>query len=185
LYAVKVLGSNGNGQISDVIEGIEWAVANDMDIISMSIGTTYYSQALEDACDYAYSSDVLLVSAAGNSGDGNLATNNVEYPAKFDTVIAVSAINHAGVAPFWSSEGDEVELAAPGVDIYSTYLGGGYATESGTSMATPFVSGIAALVKSENLSLSSQELRNLLCLSAVDLGSSGRDPAYGYGLVVA
>ncbi|MCQ6962019.1 S8 family peptidase [Methanolobus chelungpuianus] len=182
LYAVKVLGSNGNGRISDVIEGIEWAVANDMDIISMSIGTTSYSQALEEACDYAYSSDALLVSAAGNSGDGDLASDNVEYPAKFDSAIAVSAIDHTGVAPLWSSEGNEVELAAPGVDIYSTYLSGGYATESGTSMATPFVSGIAALVKSENPSLSSQELRNLLCSSAVDLGNSGKDSVYGYGL---
>jgi minor extracellular protease Epr len=165
LYAVKVLDSSGSGQISDVIEGIEWAVENDMDIISMSIGTTQYSQALEEACDYAYSSDVLLVAASGNSGDGDNTSNNVEYPAKFDSVIAVSAIDSTGTAPTWSSDGDEVELAASGVSIYSTFMNEGYTTESGTSMATPFVSGVAALVKSENNSLTAQEIRALLCSS--------------------
>jgi Subtilisin-like serine proteases len=183
LYAVKVLDSSGSGQISDVIEGIEWAVDNDMDIISMSIGTTQYSQAFEEACDYAYSSDVLLVAAAGNSGDGDVTTNNVEYPGKFDSVIAVSAIDSTGTAPMWSSDGDEVELAAPGVSIYSTFLNDGYAAESGTSMATPFVSGVAALIKSENPSLSSQEIRSLLYSNAIDLGDSGKDPVYGFGLV--
>jgi len=185
LYAVKVLGSSGGGQISDVIEGIEWAVANDMDIISMSIGTTAYSQAFEEACDFAYSSDVLLVAAAGNSGDGDLTTNDIEYPAKFDSVIAVSAIDSNDIAPMWSADGAEVELAAPGVSIYSTFLNDGYATESGTSMSTPFVSGVAALVKSENLSLSSQEIRTLLCSGVIDLGDSGRDSVYGFGLVRA
>lgn len=183
LYAVKVLDSSGNGQISDVIEGIEWAVKNDMDIISLSVGTTFYSQALEDACDFAYNSDVLLVAAAGNSGDGNLTSNNVEYPAKFDSVVAVSAVDNNGIAPLWSSDGEEVELSAPGVNIYSTFLGGSYATESGTSMATPFVSGIAGLVKSEYPSLTSHEIRELLCSSAVDLGMPKRDTLYGFGLV--
>jgi minor extracellular protease Epr len=185
LYAVKVLDSSGNGQISDVIEGIEWAVENDMDIISLSMGTATYSQAFEDACDFAYSSDVLLVAAAGNSGDGDLTTNDVEYPAKFDSVIAVSAIDSNDIAPIWSSDGAEVELSAPGVSIYSTFLNDGYATESGTSMATPFVSGVAALVKSENPSLNSSELRSLLCSNAIDLGDTGRDSVYGFGLVRA
>ena len=183
IYAIKVLGSSGNGQLSDVIEGIEWAVANDMDIISLSMGTTTYSQALEDACDFAYNSDVLLVAAAGNSGDGNLTTNNVEYPAKFDSVIAVSAIDSNEVAPTWSADGAEVELCAPGMDIYSTFLNEGYVTESGTSMATPFVSGVAALVKSKNPSVSSQELRGLLCANAIDLGDAGQDGVYGFGLI--
>jgi minor extracellular protease Epr len=154
-----------------------------MDIISMSIGTTQYSQVFEEACDYAYSSDVLLVAAAGNSGDGNLTSNNVEYPARFDSVIAVSAIDSNGIAPIWSSDGAEVELSAPGVSIYSTFLNDGYATGSGTSMATPFVSGVAALIKSDNPSLSSSEVRSMLCSNAIDLGSSGKDPVYGLGLV--
>lgn len=185
LYAVKVLDSNGNGQISDVIEGIEWAIENDMDIISLSLGTNIYSQALEDACEVAYDSDILLVAAAGNSGDGNLDTNDVEYPAKFDNVVAVAAIDCDNVTPIWSADGTEVELAAPGVDIYSTYLEGGYLAGSGTSMAAPFVSGVAALAKSENPSLSAEEIRNLLDSSALDLGLAGRDETFGFGLVQA
>jgi minor extracellular protease Epr len=78
-----------------------------------------------------------------------------------------------------------VELAAPGVDIYSTYLEGSYVLNSGTSMATPFVSGIAALIKSENPSLSPEEIRSLLEYRAVDLGTSGKDSTFGYGLVQA
>jgi minor extracellular protease Epr len=185
LYAVKVLDSNGNGQISDVIEGIEWAMENDMDIISLSLGTNLYSQALEDACEVAYNSDILLVAAAGNSGDGNLDTNDVDYPAKFDSVIAVAAIDCNNVSPVWSADGTEVELAAPGVDIYSTCLEGSYLTSSGTSMAAPFVSGVAALIKSENPSLSSEEIRNLLAYNAIDLGTIGKDGTFGFGLVQA
>jgi minor extracellular protease Epr len=185
LYAVKVLDSNGDGKISDVIEGIEWAVENDMDIVSLSLGTNLYSQALEDACEVAYNSDILLVAAAGNSGDGNPDTNDVDYPAKFDSVIAVAAIDCNNATPIWSADGTEVELAAPGVDIYSTYLEGSYVLNSGTSMATPFVSGIAALIKSENPSLSPEEIRSLLEYRAVDLGTSGKDSTFGYGLVQA
>lgn len=185
LYAVKVLDSNGDGQISDVIEGIEWAIENDMDIISLSLGTNIYSQALEDACEVAYDSDILLVAAAGNSGDGNLDTNDVDYPAKFDSVIAVAAIDCNNATPIWSADGTEVELAAPGVSIYSTYLDKGYEFNSGTSMAAPFVSGVAALAKSENPSLSAEEIRNLLNSNAMDLGFAGKDETFGFGLVQA
>lgn len=185
LYAVKVLDSTGNGQISDVIEGIEWAVENDMDIISMSIGTTAYSEALEDACDFAYDSGVLVIAAAGNSGDGNSSTNNVEYPAKFDSVIAVGAVDSNNLLPSWSSDGEEVELAAPGVNIYSTYIGDSYVYSSGTSMAAPFVSGVAALIKSQNPSLNASEIRNIMDLNALDLGDQGKDSDFGFGLVQA
>ncbi len=185
LYAVKVLDAYGNGYISDIIEGIDWAVQNNMNVASMSLGTRTYSQALNDATANAYKAGILLVAAAGNGGDGNLSTDDVLYPAKFDSVIAVSAIDSNDIAPVWSADGEEVELAAPGFDIYSTWLDGGYATKSGTSMATPFVSGVAALIKSKNLSLTPQEIRSALAYKAVDLGDTGRDRIYGFGLVQA
>lgn len=185
LYAVKVLDSTGNGKVSDLIEGIEWSVENDMDIISLSLSVDVYSQALEDACDYAYDSDILLVAAAGNSGDGDLDTNDVEYPAKFDSVIAVAAIDSNNDTPIWSADGNEVELAAPGVSIYSTYLEKGYEFNSGTSMAAPFVSGVAALAKSKNPTLSAEEIRDLLVSNSVDLGVAGKDEVFGFGLVQA
>lgn len=185
LFAVKVLDAYGSGYISDVIEGIDWAVQNNMDIVSMSLGTTTYSQAFNDTAVNAYNSGILLVAAAGNSGDGNLSTNDVLYPAKFDDVVAVSAINSNNIAPIWSADGAEIELAAPGVDIYSTWLDGSYDTKSGTSMAAPFVSGVVALIKSKNLSFTTQEIRGALAYNAVDLGDIGRDRIYGFGLVQA
>jgi minor extracellular protease Epr len=185
LYAVKVLDAYGSGYISDVIEGIDWAVQNNMDIISMSLGTAAYSQALNDSTANAYKAGILLVAAAGNNGDGNLSTDDVLYPAKFDSVIAVSAIDYNNIAPVWSADGIKIELAAPGVNIYSTWLNGGYVNASGTSMAAPFVSGVAALIKSKNLSLNPQEIRDSLAHNAIDLGDPGRDRIYGSGLVQA
>ncbi len=185
LYAVKVLDAYGSGYISDIIEGIDWPVQNNMDVISMSLGTRTYSQALNDTTANAYKAGILLIAAAGNSGDGNLSSDDVLYPAKFDSVITVSAIDYNNIAPAWSADGAEVELAAPGVDIYSTWLDGSYVNKSGTSMAAPFVSGIAALVKSKNLSLTSQEIRSVLAYNAIDLGAIGRDKTYGFGLVQA
>lgn len=185
LYAVKVLDAYGSGYISDVIEGIDWAVQNNMNVVSMSLGTAAYSQALNDTTANAYKAGVILVAAAGNSGDGNLSTDDVLYPAKFDSVIAVSAIDYNNIAPVWSADGTEIELAAPGVGIYSTWLNGGYVNASGTSMAAPFVSGVAALVKSKNLSMTSQEIRDALDYNAIDLGDAGKDRIYGFGLVQA
>ncbi len=130
IYAVKVLDAYGGGYISDIIEGIDWSVQNNMNIVSMSLGTTTYSQALNDTTANAYKAGILLVAAAGNSGDGNLSTDNVLYPAKFDSVIAVSAIDSNNIAPLWSADGAEIELTAPGVDIYSTWLDGGYTAKS-------------------------------------------------------
>lgn len=185
LYAVKVLDAYGSGYISDVIEGIDWAVQNNMNVVSMSLGTTVYSQALNDTTANAYKVGILLVAVAGNSGDGNLSTDNVLYPAKFDSVIAVSAVDSNNLAPVWSADGTEVELAAPGVDIYSAWSNGGYANATGTSMAAPFVTGVAALVKSNNLSMTPQKIREALAHNAIDLGDAGKDRRYGFGLVQA
>ncbi len=185
LYAVKVLDTYGSGYISDIIEGIDWAVQNKMDVVSMSLGTRIYSQAFNDTTANAYKAGILLVAAAGNSGDGNLSTDDVLYPAKFDSVIAVSAIDYNNIAPVWSADGSEIELVAPGADIYSAWLDGSYVNKSGTSMAAPFVSGVVALVKSKNLSLTSREIRSVLAYNAIDLGTTGRDKIYGFGLIQA
>ncbi len=168
-----------------MIEGIEWAVQNEMDIISMSLGTTQYSQALSDSSANAYNTGILLVASAGNNGDGNLSTNDVMYPAKLDSVIAISAIDQNNMAMSWSADGSEVELAAPGVGIYSTWLDGGYYSMSGTSMAVPFVSGVAALMMQDNADASPDEVRAAMAYNAIDLGVQGRDNVYGFGLVQA
>ncbi len=198
LYAVKVIDWRGRGYESDVIAGIDWAVANGMQVISMSLGTPQESQALHDAVHRAYERGVLVVAAAGNSGDGVASTDEVEYPAKYPCVVAVGAVDSSGSVPEWSASGAEVELAAPGVDVYSTWAGGGYYTASGTSAATPHVSGVAALVLSTDITRvapeydfngngawDADELRAWLDANARDLGTPGRDYLYGYGVVDA
>jgi len=186
LYAVKVLDSGGSGYLSDVVAGIEWAIDNDnnIDIISMSLGTDYNYQTLRDACDNAYAAGILLVAAAGNdySTRRGRERDTVDYPARYDSVIAVGATNDADVKASWSSTGSALELAAPGVNIYSTYLGNNYTTKSGTSMACPHVAGVAALVM---VAGSDVGVRTTLQDTADDLGDSEWDNWYGYGLVDA
>jgi subtilisin len=176
LYAVKVLGSNGRGWTSDVIAGIQWSRFNGMQVISMSLGSSSGSTSLHDACNAAASAGIVVVAAAGNSGPGD---NTVNYPAKYGSVIAVSATDDTDTIASRSSRGPEVELAAPGVSIYSTYKGGGYATMSGTSMACPHVAGAAALVIGEG------NVRQCLQTTAEELGDLGFDTEYGHGLVDA
>lgn len=183
LYAVKALRQDGSGFLSDVIEGIEWAVNNNMNVINMSLGTSSDIQAMHDAVDAANAAGVVVVAAAGNSGDGDPNTNDVGYPAKYSSVIAVSATASDDSTPSWSSEGAEVELAAPGVSVRSTIPGGSYGTFSGTSMASPHVAGTVALLLSSGASAS--DVRSTLRASAEDLGSEGFDNQYGWGLVDA
>lgn len=196
LYGVKVLDRGGSGYVSDVILGIEWSIEKEMDVISMSLSTTSDVQSLHDACDDAEAAGIVVVAAAGNSGDTD-PDSDVLYPAKYDSVIAVAATDYTDTRASWSSVGPEVELAAPGVAIYSTWKGGEYETKSGTSMACPHVAGTAALVLAapEDTARDSitngdgewtnEEVRAVLQATADDLGDPGWDKEYGYGLVDA
>jgi len=184
LYAIKVLNASGSGYLSDVIEGLDWAVNNGMQVVNMSLGTSQDVQSFHDAIVNAYNAGVTIVAAAGNSGGA------VSYPAAYPEVIAVSATDINDQVPSWSSRGPEVDLSAPGVNIYSTYKGQSYATLSGTSMAAPHVTGAAALIidtKKCDLNLDSvctpAEVQQRLEQTAIDLGTPGKDNLYGSGLV--
>ncbi len=185
VYAVKVLGANGSGYLSDIIAGIDWAITNDMDIINLSLGTTGDSLALRQAVDRAYSKDILVVASAGNSGKFDGGGDTVQYPARYDSTIAVSAIDIEHHRGTFSSTGNTVEIAAPGVSILSTYLNNKYVKMDGTSMAAPYVTGILALWKQAYPNLSNRELREKLQNTAKDLGVTGRDTFFGYGLAQA
>lgn len=187
LYAVKVLDRRGSGYLSDVIEGLDWAIANGMQVVNMSLGTTTDVQSFHDAIAKVNQAEIVQVGAAGNNGGA------VIYPAAYPEVIAVSATDNTDTIASWSSRGPEIDLAAPGVSIYSTYKGQTYKTLSGTSMAAPHVAGSAALVLTQTAkcdldlsgSCSPVEVQQRLEATAEDLGVSGRDDLYGSGLVDA
>jgi len=199
LYALKALDSEGVGYVSDIIFAIQWASDPDgdgsasdrLDIINMSFGANVSNIFLKWACNLAYRDGLLLVAAAGNEDGGA-----VGYPAAYNRVIAVSAIDKNKQLADFSSTGSEVELAAPGVDIYSTMptydvtlnhapnnCNQGFDELSGTSMACPHVVGAAALVWAANPGWSNKDVRNCLQETATDLGDSGIDDEFGYGLV--
>ncbi|PKM69673.1 MAG: peptidase S8/S53 subtilisin kexin sedolisin [Firmicutes bacterium HGW-Firmicutes-19] len=183
LYAIKVLNSSGSGYLSDIIEGIDFAINEQLDIINMSLGTSTDSPALHTAVDAAYNAGILVVASAGNSGKRITSMDNVGYPAKYESAIAVAATDINNDRATFSSTGPAVEVAAPGVSVRSTYLNNGYASMSGTSMAAPHVSGHLALLIQAFPDKTHTEIRGLLQFYVLDLGTAGRDWAYGYGLI--
>ena len=182
LYGLKVLSSSGSGSWSDIIAALQWAVDNGIQVTNNSYGSgTNPGGTVEAAFDNSAAAGILHVAAAGNSGNRKGKGNNVGYPARFDSVIAVAATDSSDNRARFSSTGDTVELAAPGVAINSTQLGGGYVEFNGTSMASPHVAGTAALVIAAGIT----DVRTQLQTTADDLGKPGRDPHYGFGLVDA
>ncbi|KYK22509.1 hypothetical protein AYK24_02220 [Thermoplasmatales archaeon SG8-52-4] len=180
IVAEKVLDSNGYGSSFDVAAGIIHAVDTNVDIISMSLGSRYPSSTIETACNNAYNAGALLIAASGND-----YSSQISYPAAYDSVIAVGAIDNQDKRCGFSNYGENLELMAPGENIISVKIGGGYVEKDGTSMACPHVTGVAALVKSVNYDMSNKEIRQLLIETAEDLGSPGKDIYYGNGLVNA
>jgi len=133
LYAIKALDANGDGYISDVIEGIQWCIDNNIDIINMSIGIASDSEALHDSVKSANDAGILMIAAAGNNYGGNS-----EYPAAYDEVIGVGAIDIYGNIAGLSAV-NNVDIWAPGVDIFSAYKNSDYRIMSGTSMSAPHI----------------------------------------------
>ncbi|MDH7506443.1 MAG: S8 family peptidase, partial [Candidatus Thermoplasmatota archaeon] len=178
---IKVLDSNGMGFASTIAKGIIHATKYDDRIISMSLGGYGVSMLLHLACDYArYIKGVVLVAAAGNDGLPILC-----YPARFNSVISVGAVDESLNLCSWSNYGPNLDLVAPGDNIISTVEGNKYMKLSGTSMATPHVAAVAALYFSANLKSTATLCENKLFSTTIDLGSPGNDWKYGYGLVNA
>ena len=196
LYCLKVLNSNGSGAWSDIIAALQWTVNNGIQIhvTNSSFGSSLNpGGTVKAAFDNAAAAGILHVSSAGNSGNPRGKGNNVGYPARFDAVMAVAATDKNNNRARFSSTGDAVELAAPGVNINSTLPGDAYSGETwnGTSMASPHVAGTAALIIAAGIADANgdgninDEVRQRLGETAEDLGDPGRDPQYGFGLVDA
>lgn len=177
IYAVKVLNNNGTGTISQVIEGIEWSIDNNINIISMSLGSQENSQALHEIIKQAYNNGILIVAAAGNRGKGS---NTLLYPANYPEVLSVGATDENHKRANFSSTGPLLDIVAPGVNILSTTSNGGYGILSGTSMATPHVTGAAAAIWAKDINLTNEDVENILIQSATPLGERNE---YGNGLV--
>lgn len=187
LIAVKVLGDNGSGSYAAVADGIAWAAKSKADVLSMSLGGPSSSQAITDAVALAVKNGKLVVAAMGNSGK-NEAT--ISYPAATPGVFSVGANDIKDKTANFSQVGKHCAISAPGVNIMSTfptYASGmpakDYGSISGTSMACPGVSGLAALVKSVNPSLKADQIKKIITDSADDLGPAGWDKDYGAGKI--
>ncbi len=188
IMPVKVLDFEGSGSTSSVVAGIRWAADNGADVINLSLGGYSFTSLEQDAVNYATAKGSLVIAAAGNCGlkVGNCPEQNAtSYPAAFSNVLAVASTDANDEHSWFSTQQGYVEIAAPGSSIYSTYPGGSYATVSGTSQATPHVSGLAAAIWSRNPGLTNAQVRQLLNATAKDLGSPGRDIQFGYGRINA
>jgi thermitase len=169
----------GTGLTSDIANCINWTAKQGVKVISMSLGGGD-SATLKAAVQSAYNNGngVLLVAAAGNDGDATL-----NYPAAYPEVVSVAATDNRDARASFSNANADVEVAAPGVDVESTYTGGLYMSLSGTSMATPHVAGVSAVIFDLNPGASAATVRSKLDAAVDDLGPAGRDSSFGFGRV--
>lgn len=174
LVSVKVLDSNGSGYYSWVANGIVWAADNGAKVINLSLGGTSSSTTLLNAVNYAWNKGVVVVAAAGNSNSSRRF-----YPAYYSNSIATAATDQNDKKASFSNYGSWVDVAAPGVSILSTYNNGDYAYLSGTSMATPFVSGLAGLVFGANPTWTNSQVRNKIQSTSDAISGTGTYWAYG------
>ena len=202
ILAGKVLDTNGSGYFSDIVSAIYWAVdgpdgvydsADDFkaDAISLSLGTSYpytYKRSycnnvlpeLTTAIKYAYDKGVVVVVAAGNEG-----TRGVSIPGCISYSTTVGAVDKSDRVASFSGRGSAVDISAPGVNIFSSLLNSSYASWNGTSMATPMVSGVVALIKSAHSTFTSSQIETALFNTTKDLGRRGKDTDFGFGRVNA
>jgi serine protease len=181
ILPVKVLDAEGFGSSSDIAAAVVWAADQGADVINLSLGGNYAPH-YETAVSYAISKGSLVIAAAGNSGNKD---NAVSYPAALPDVVAVGALNQNLTPASYSTRGNYVDLAAPGSGIVSTGFEGGYESSSGTSMATPHVAGVAALLRAAHPTSTVTQLRQAIESSLTDVHTPGFDTATGNGLVDA
>jgi len=171
-------GSSRGFYDSDIVQGIYWSVNNKARAINLSLGAEVDSRILRHAVDYAWDHGVVVVAAAGNDN-----TAMPSYPAAYDHVISVSATDQNNNKARFSNFGKTIDVAAPGVEIWSTIPGGRYNVKAGTSMSSPHVAALAGLLAAQDRK--APEIRRRIESTATDLGADGKDRVYGWGLINA
>lgn len=179
IMPIRALDENGNGYDSSIAKGIRYAVEHGADIINMSFEGKEYSKYLAGALNYAISKDVLVIAAAGNKG----ADTAGYYPSSEEKVVVVSATDESDHVATFSNTGNSIDISAPGVGIISSVPGGKYNRLSGTSMAAPFISGVAAMLKLDKPNRTMSEIESLLKSYVDDRGLNGWDSSFGEGIV--
>jgi len=187
IIVAKVLNDEGAGTSQDIVAGIHWAIESKADILSMSLGSPEPDEEIHQALILAISKGIFVITAAGNEGPD---LDTVGYPAGFPEMVAVGSIDRRKRLSQFSSRGRQVDVVAPGDKITSCYPPRSYATLSGTSMATPFISGVVALALAKHRKMggktplrTQQDLIEHLCRTSADAGLDGFDPLYGCGIV--
>jgi subtilisin family serine protease len=178
IMPIKALDAAGSGTSFSVADGIIEATDRGASVINLSLGNYAASQFLRDAVRYAEQHNALIVAASGNDNSSQLS-----YPAAYPEALAVAATTSADQIATFSNYGTYVDIAAPGDNIASTYMDNQYAALSGTSMATPHVTALAALIKSVNRKLTNRDVYAIITSTALDRGATGYDTHYGYGLI--
>jgi hypothetical protein len=183
ILPVKIVTARGQYSPMGVREGLKYAANQGARIAVLSLGNHVGSSLIKEGIDYALAHGVFIVAAAGNNDSATLF-----YPAAYEGVLAVSATDRSDQKLKSSNYGDYIAVSAPGADILSTYHilddeQGGYRKLSGTSMAAPFVAGLAGLLLAQDPERTSEDLARLLTTTAVDLGESGWDPIFGHGRI--
>ncbi|MGP4081122.1 S8 family peptidase [Pseudalkalibacillus sp. R45] len=166
ILPVRVLDADGSGSLDDVAQGIRYAADQGAQVINLSLGGAVGTQTLEDAVNYAWEQGSVVIAAAGNS-----SSPLPSYPAFYENAIAVAATDQNDTIAYFSNYGTWVDIAAPGVDIYSTIPNGGYASYSGTSMASPVVAGVAGLLAAQGKN--AEQIRTALEETADDVRGTG------------
>lgn len=180
ILPLKTSNANGESFLSDILRAIDYAIEKRVDVINLSMGSSEYSDIENEEIQKAINSGVVVVAAAGN--DGN---STYEYPASYDNVISVGATDKNNEKTIFSNYNNKISLCAPGENILTTNIQGGYSYCRGTSFSAPIVSAMAAIVKSVRPDLKPQSIKDILQNNALDLGASGRDDYFGYGKVDA
>lgn len=175
IVGIKVLNEDGSGSITNVVQGILKAIELKVDIINMSLGANTGTGALKAAVEKARDAGIHIICAAGNSG----ADNDVCFPARYDQTVGVAATNQQQKVSVFSSRGWEVDIAAPGERILTTWTNHDYAKVSGTSFATPYVAGLYALFLQAGVQINHELLKK----TAIDIEEPGNDTKSGYGLI--